>query len=96
MPTSASSTALGAKPGDVIRDVLGGSLRRAGVGIALGLAGATVGTRVLARELYGVSPLDPLVLAGTAAVLTLVALAASWIPARRATRADPASVLRGE
>jgi putative ABC transport system permease protein len=88
--------ALGARPADVLRDVLGGSLRRAGLGVALGLVGAVAGTRVLARELYGVSPLDPVVLGGTAALLTLVALAASWLPARRATRADPASVLRAD
>jgi predicted permease len=88
--------ALGARPADVLRDVLGGSLRRAGLGVALGLIGAVAGTRVLARELYGVSPLDPVVLGGTAALLTLVALAASWLPARRATRADPASVLRAD
>ena len=88
--------ALGAQPRDVWRDVLGGSLRRAAIGIALGLAAAAGLTRLLADELYDTSPLDPPVLAAVSLVVALVAALASWVPARRAMRASPMAVLRAE
>jgi ABC-type antimicrobial peptide transport system permease subunit len=88
--------ALGARPADVVRDVLGGSLKRAGIGIALGLSGAAALTRLMADQLYDTSPLDPPVLATVSLVIALVTALASWIPARRATRVSPITVLRAD
>jgi putative ABC transport system permease protein len=88
--------ALGAQPRDVWRDVLGGALRRAAIGIALGLTAAAGLTRLLADELYDTSPLDPPVLAAVSLVVALVAALASWVPARRAMRASPMAILRTE
>jgi putative ABC transport system permease protein len=65
-------------------------------GLAIGLPAAALSTRVLEGVLAGTSPTDPLVFAAVAATLTLVALAASWLPARRAARVDPLIVLRSE
>ncbi len=88
--------ALGAERGQVLRLMLGGGLRLTALGLALGLAGAAVSTRLLATLLYGVTPSDPVTYAGTAAVFIAVALAASYLPARRAARVDPIVVLREE
>ena len=88
--------ALGADSSLVRRMVVGSGLRLALAGVAVGLAGALAGTRVLASLVYRVSTTDPLTLASTAAVLVISALLASWIPARRATRVDPAVSLRAE
>src|SRR5437016_4369568 len=88
--------ALGADSSLVRRMVVGSGLRLALAGVALGLAGALAGTRVLASLVYRVSTTAPLTLASTAAVLVISALLASWIPARRATRVDPAVSLRAE
>jgi predicted permease len=88
--------ALGARPGDAQRMVVGQALRVVAPGIALGLAAALAFTRVLRSLLYEVSPSDPLTLAGTSAVLLAVAVLASWLPARRASRVDPLGALRAE
>jgi len=88
--------ALGARPGDVQRSVLGESAKLAAVGSAMGIAGALLLTRYLRTLLYQVSATDPAVIACAACALGAVALAAAWLPARRATRVDPAVALRGE
>jgi predicted permease len=86
--------ALGAQRRDVSWLVLREGVRFAGLGIGLGLAAALVLTRLLTSELYGVSALDPLTYAGVTLVVSLVSLAASYLPARRATRVDPLVALR--
>ena len=88
--------ALGADSSLVRRMVVGSGLRLALAGVALGIVGALAGTRVLRSLVYQVSTTDPLTLAATACVLVGSALLASWIPARRATRVDPAVSLRAE
>lgn len=88
--------ALGAKPGDILRLVLGGGGKLALAGVVLGLLAALGLTRLMTSMLYGVSPSDPLTFAGVAILLMLVAIAACCIPARRATRVDPVIALRYE
>jgi ABC-type antimicrobial peptide transport system permease subunit len=67
-----------------------------GLGLALGLVGAAVLSRVLAGQLYGVGARDPLTYVAVALLLGGVALVASWLPARRATKVDPMGSLRSE
>jgi len=86
--------ALGAGPGDVRAHVLGQGGRLVAAGLAIGLALSLFAARVIAGSVYGVSPLDPVALGGALAVVTLVALSATWIPARRASRLDPVVALR--
>jgi len=88
--------ALGATPGEVVRLVLGGALKLAGVGIAIGLAGAIAMGSALQAILVGSKATDPLVLGGVALVIAAVTVAASYAPARRATRVDPMTALRAE
>ncbi len=87
---------LGAQRNDVMRLVLRNGLRVALLGVAIGLAAALGLTRLIANQLYGVSTHDPTTFAGVATLLTLVALAACYIPARRAMRVDPMIALRHE
>jgi ABC-type antimicrobial peptide transport system permease subunit len=88
--------ALGASPAGVVWSVLreAGTLSLAGV--AVGVVAALAATRVLASFLFGVKPTDPLTLAAGAGLLGLVALAAGFVPARRAVRVDPVEALRQE
>jgi putative ABC transport system permease protein len=88
--------ALGAERVSVLRLIVGHGARLAGVGIAIGIAGALALSRVIASLLFGVSATDPLVYAGLGALLGTVAVAACWMPARRAIRVDPAVALRAE
>jgi predicted permease len=86
--------ALGAEAADVLRLILGQGLRFTLAGVGLGLVAALVLTRFLRAALFGVTSTDPGTYAAVALLLTLVALAAAWVPARRATRVDPLAALR--
>ncbi len=86
--------ALGAREADVLRLVLRQGLELAVVGAVAGIAGALALTRLLAGYLFQVSASDPATFAGIAALLVLAALAASWFPARRAVRIEPALAVR--
>ncbi|HEY4215820.1 MAG TPA: ADOP family duplicated permease [Gemmatimonadaceae bacterium] len=88
--------ALGAGPERVRRDVLGRALSVIAIGGAIGLLGALASSRVLAGQLFQVQPADPVSLGAACLLLGVVALAAAYLPARRATRVDPAIALRAE
>jgi putative ABC transport system permease protein len=88
--------ALGARPRDVLRHVIGGGLTLTAVGIALGGAGGALAARVLGKLLYEVPPSDPVTFLAVAALLAGVALVACVLPARRAVRVDPAISLKAE
>jgi ABC-type antimicrobial peptide transport system permease subunit len=88
--------ALGAQPRQVRGMILRESGWLAAAGILVGVAGALVLTRLVKSMLYGIQPYDPLTLAGGIALLVVVALAASWIPARRAAGVQPMEALRHE
>ena len=88
--------ALGATGGEVVRLVLTGGLKLVAGGVAVGLAVAAASTPLLGALVFGVRPLDPMSYAGATAVLVIVALAAHWIPVRRALRIDRARALRAE
>jgi putative ABC transport system permease protein len=89
-------TALGAQPRDVLRLVMRDGAKIALFGIASGIAGALALTRLMGSLLFEVKPTDPATFAGVAILLALVALAACYIPARRAMRVDPMVALRYE
>jgi predicted permease len=88
--------ALGSTRGAILGLVLREGFKLVTLGLVLGIIGAVSLQKAVANEIYGVKPLDPLVLAGVMAVLAVVALAACAIPARRATRVDPIIALRSE
>ena len=88
--------ALGATRFDVVRLVLSHTARLTAVGIVAGLAGSIALSKVLATQLFEVSPRDPWTFGVTALVLGIVALIAAWLPARRATGVDPMVTLRAE
>jgi putative ABC transport system permease protein len=86
--------ALGASQGDVLMMVLRQGLALVVAGVALGLVGAVAATRLLTAFLFQVKPGDPLTYLGVAVLLAVVAMAASYLPARRATKIDPLAALR--
>jgi ABC-type antimicrobial peptide transport system permease subunit len=88
--------ALGAQAGQVLSMVVASGTRLAVLGLLLGLVGAGVLTRLLRALLYGTEPLDPLTFAGMSVVLLGVGLLASYLPARRAARIDPAESMKME
>jgi putative ABC transport system permease protein len=88
--------AVGAEKPDILRLILTEGMRITGVGIALGLLGAFAVSSVVKSQLFGVSATDPITFFGVCALLTIVGLAACYIPARRATRVDPMIALRYE
>jgi putative ABC transport system permease protein len=88
--------ALGAHPSDVLRMVLGHAAALSLVGVLAGLAGALALSRAIGSLLFELSPTDPLTLGSMAVLLASVALVASYLPARRATRVDPLIALRSE
>jgi ABC-type antimicrobial peptide transport system permease subunit len=88
--------ALGALPRDVRRMVSLAGLRLAGVGIAIGMASTLLTSPLVRGLLYGVSPTDPVTLGVTSVAVFVVALVATWIPARQAAALDPSEALRSE
>lgn len=86
--------ALGALPARVLALVLGHGMRLAAAGLAIGVAAALSVTHFVSGFLYGVSPADPITFVATVAILATVTLAATWFPARRASRVDPMVALR--
>ena len=88
--------ALGATPGGILKMVLGQGLITVAIGLAIGLVGSLLLTRTMRSMLFEISPNDPLTVVGIALLLLLIAMVASYIPARRATRVDPMIALRYE
>ncbi len=88
--------AIGARRSDVLRLVLGEGARMAALGVVIGIAGSFVITRLMSSLLFGISATDPLTFVGMALLLSLAAVLASYIPARRAMSVDPMTALRYE
>jgi ABC-type antimicrobial peptide transport system permease subunit len=88
--------AVGAPPAAISRQFLVRAGLLAGVGIAIGVGAALATSRLLGSLLYGLGPADPVALGAAAAALALTVIAASYLPARRASRISPAVVLRSE
>jgi predicted lysophospholipase L1 biosynthesis ABC-type transport system permease subunit len=86
--------ALGARPGNVVSEVVRGTMTLAGIGIAIGLCGAWFATRTMTSLLAGMSPHDPCAYAAVIVILSVAVLAATLLPARRAALVDPVSALR--
>ena len=88
--------ALGARRPEIVRWVLATGMRPVVVGLVIGIACAILGATALRGVLFGVVPTDPIALGGVAGLLLSIAVAACYIPARRASRLDPVVALRGE
>jgi ABC-type antimicrobial peptide transport system permease subunit len=88
--------ALGAHRMDVLRLMLWEGMRLAMIGVVIGIAAGLALTRLMTRMLYGVTATDPLTFSGVALILLLVAIAACYFPARRASRVNPMQALRSE
>jgi len=88
--------ALGATKGTVLKMVLGQALVTAMIGIVVGLVGSFLLTRTMRSLLFEVSPTDPVIVGSVVLLLIVIAMLASYIPARRATRVDPMVALRSE
>jgi putative ABC transport system permease protein len=88
--------ALGARPSDALRLIIGQGMTLVFIGVALGLGGAFAATRLIRGLLFDIGPTDPLTFASVAALITLIALLACYIPARRATKVAPMIALRCE
>jgi len=86
----------GAPRASILNLVVGEGLKLSGAGIALGLAGAFAITRVMASMLVGVNATDPVTFAAMVVLFTIIAVTASWLPARRASRLDPMNAIREE
>ena len=86
--------ALGARPVEIVMMVVKQAVVLASIGVAAGLVGALGLTRLLTRLLFNTAPADPLVFSGVVALLFAAAIAAAWLPARRASRVDPMAALR--
>ena len=96
VPEIGIRVALGASPGQMLRLVLREGLLLASIGLAIGLAAALAGTRLLSSLLFGVEATDPLTFVVVSLALVVVALLATYLPARRAMRIDPVVALRAE
>jgi len=88
--------ALGAQPGGILQLVIFRAAGLAAIGLAIGMAVSLAGSRVMARFLFDVRPADPVTLGTASLIILLVALTASWVPALRAAKVDPATALRAE
>ena len=88
--------AIGARPVDVFKMVLGSGMKLALLGVAVGLAGAFALTRLMATMLFGVEPTDAVTFGGITILLITVALLACYLPGRRATKVEPTISLRYE
>jgi putative ABC transport system permease protein len=88
--------AIGAEPGHVLRMVVGGGMKLALIGVAIGLAGAIALSHLVATLLFEITPSDPVSYAGTALALLGIAALASYVPARRAMKVDPLLAMQTE
>jgi ABC-type antimicrobial peptide transport system permease subunit len=88
--------ALGAQRGDVLRLVLGEGTRMAAMGVVIGIVASLAITRLISNLLFGISATDPLTFVGVAILLSVVSLAATYIPAQRTMRVNPVTALRNE
>jgi predicted permease len=86
--------ALGARAADVVRVVLASSSKAVVAGLGVGFVGALAASQILRSSLYGVSPMDPIAYGGVILVISIAALAASYVPVRRAVQIDPTRALR--